>query len=391
MAAVEFSQVTKTYGSQQVLRDVSLSVRNGEFLTLLGPSGCGKSTLLRILAGLTAQDTGTVSLDGMPVDRLRPTQRDVAMVFQNYALYPHMTAGQNIALPLRMRRLNIWQRLPLLGRFLPNTRPIEKSIHAEVAGTAEALDIAHLLHRKPGQLSGGQRQRIAVGRAMVRHPAVFLMDEPLSNLDARLRVQMRLEISELHRRLGATFIYVTHDQTEAMTMSDRVALMMDGTILQLGPPDEIYADPLNIRVATFIGSPQMNLIEGVLRTPCVIDLPGTELALPQPIDGAPGTRVKVGIRAEHLHEATERNAATLNGTIFMSEHLGADILVHMRLAQGNTPIVARLPAEARPRVFIDALFCLTASPHALLVFNEAGQRLRARPVETAAAALEAVL
>lgn len=390
MASVEFSKVTKTYGSQQVLSDVSLSVRDGEFLTLLGPSGCGKSTLLRILAGLTAHDAGSVSLDGTPVDRLRPKQRDVAMVFQTYALYPHMTAGQNIALPLRMRQLNTWQRLPILGRLLPGTRQIDKGIQHEVVRTTEALDINHLLDRKPSQLSGGQRQRVAVGRAMVRRPAVFLMDEPLSNLDARLRVQMRMEISELHRRLGATFIYVTHDQTEAMTMSDRVALMMDGAILQLGPPDEIYADPVDIRVANFIGSPPINLIEGVLRSTNIIDLSGTLLTLPQPIDEAPGTKIKVGIRAEHLHAAGAQNDATLNGTVFMSEHLGADILVHVRLAQTGTSIVARLPAEARPKAQNGAPVCLAASPHALLVFNEAGQRLRSRSVETAHPTMEAV-
>jgi multiple sugar transport system ATP-binding protein len=211
MAQLSLSNLTKSYGQTPVLRDVSLEIAHGEFLTLLGPSGCGKSTLLRIMAGLEVQDGGSLAIGDRNVDGLRPRARDVAMVFQSYALYPHMTVGANMALPLRMRRLSVWQRLPLLGRFLPGTRRTGAEIDTTVGETANALGIGHLLGRKPGQLSGGQRQRVAVGRAMVRNPAVFLMDEPLSNLDAKLRVQMRTEIKELHRRLGVTFVYVTHD------------------------------------------------------------------------------------------------------------------------------------------------------------------------------------
>jgi multiple sugar transport system ATP-binding protein len=259
MAGVSVRAVSKAFGSTQVLKSISLDVAEGEFLTLLGPSGCGKSTLLRLIAGLDAQDSGTIFIGQAQVDALRPKQRNVAMVFQSYALYPHMTVAQNMALPLRMRRLSRAQRLPLLGRLLPGTSAISKSIEAEVARTAAALGMDHLLDRKPGQLSGGQRQRVAVGRAMVRQPAVFLMDEPLSNLDAKLRVQMRSEIKELHHRLGITFIYVTHDQSEAMTMSDRVAVMLDGELIQVAPPQAIYADPVDRRVAEFIGSPKINM------------------------------------------------------------------------------------------------------------------------------------
>jgi multiple sugar transport system ATP-binding protein len=271
MAAVALREIRKSFGSTSVLKNVSLEIASGEFLTLLGPSGCGKSTLLRIIAGLEAQDAGTVTIGDRVVDGLRPKLRDVAMVFQSYALYPHMTVAQNMGLPLRMRRLSFAQRLPFIGRLLPGTQRVAEEIDNEVVRTAKALEIGHLLHRKPGQLSGGQRQRVAVGRAMVRHPAVFLMDEPLSNLDAQLRVQMRTEIKDLHRRLGATFVYVTHDQSEAMTLSDRVAVMLQGDLLQVGSPQQIYADPADLRVAEFIGSPRINILPGVVRDTGLVD------------------------------------------------------------------------------------------------------------------------
>ncbi|AEG57297.1 ABC transporter ATP-binding protein [Sinorhizobium meliloti] len=296
MSAITFDRIRKSYGATQVLRDVSLSIESGEFLTLLGPSGCGKSTLLRILAGLERQDGGSVRIGERLVDDLRPKRRDVAMVFQSYALYPHMTVAGNMAVPLRMRRLNSWQRLPLVGKLLRGTRPTLAEIDSEVSRTAAALGIGHLLARKPGQLSGGQRQRVAVGRAMVREPAVFLMDEPLSNLDAKLRVQMRAEIKELHKRLGVTFIYVTHDQAEAMTLSDRVAVMLDGELLQVAPPRDIYADPHDRRVAEFIGSPKINMLDGAVIERGLMATSGAKLSVPESI--APGTKLTVGIRPE---------------------------------------------------------------------------------------------
>ncbi|WP_429033944.1 ABC transporter ATP-binding protein [Bradyrhizobium sp. I1.14.4] len=238
----------------------SLSIANGEFLTPLRPSGCGASTLLRILAGLEVQDAGSVWIGERVVDGLLPKRRDIGMMFQSYALYPHMSVASNLALPLRMCRLSALQRLPFLGRLLPRTAQITADIDVEVSRTAKSLGIGHLLSRKPGQLSGGQRQRVAVGRAMVCHPAVFLMDEPLSNLDAKLRVQMRAEIKDLHQRVGVTFVYVTHDQAEAMTPSDRVGVMLDGELLQVAPPQDIYTDPDNRRVAEFIGSPKITCL-----------------------------------------------------------------------------------------------------------------------------------
>lgn len=234
MAAVDIEAVSKSFGDTSVLKSVDLSVRDGEFLTLIGASGCGKSTLLRIIAGLQAQDSGTVRIAGAPVDHLRPKQRRVAMVFQTYALYPHMTVAENIGMPLQMDRTWLPERLPLVGWLSPRRRRIQACLRAAVTDVARQLQIEDLLNRRPAQLSGGQRQRVALGRAMVRNPDVFLMDEPLSNLDASLRVHMRRELADLHARLGTTFIYVTHDQVEAMTMSDRVALMQDGDILQVG-------------------------------------------------------------------------------------------------------------------------------------------------------------
>ena len=218
MATISIEGVRKSFGPVEVLKDISLEIADGEFLTLLGPSGCGKSTLLRIVAGLERNDAGAIAIGGRRVDELPARDRDIAMVFQSYALYPHMTVAENIGLPLSMRRMNVWQRLPWLGSLLPGTAAARKTIARDVAEAAQALEIGPLLGRKPGQLSGGQKQRVALGRAMVRHPAAFLLDEPLSNLDAKLRVQMRTELTELQRRLGATMIYVTHDQAEAMTM-----------------------------------------------------------------------------------------------------------------------------------------------------------------------------
>src|SRR5882757_790899 len=251
MSEISIRHIAKSFGAVSVLRGVSLEIEDGEFMTLLGPSGCGKSTLLRILAGLEHQDAGSVAIGGRTVDGVRPKRRDVAMVFQSYALYPHMTVGKNIALPLMMRRLSSWQRLPFIGRLLPGTAGARAEIEAAVLTTAKALGIDHLIHRKPGQLSGGQRQRVAVGRAMVRRPSVFLMDEPLSNLDAKLRVQMRAEIRTLQRELGVTTVYVTHDQSEAMTMGDRVAVMRKGVLQQVAAPHALYDDPDSLFVGAF--------------------------------------------------------------------------------------------------------------------------------------------
>jgi len=239
MASVALQSIGKSFAGVPVLRDINLDIADGEFLTLVGASGCGKSTLIRIIAGLEPQSTGTVLIGGVPVDHLRPHERQVAMVFQSYALYPHMKVFANIALPLVMSRLTLVERLPFLRLMSRRRRSVMAGINDEVRAVAKQLQIEGLLERRPSQLSGGQRQRVALGRAMVRKPAAFLMDEPLSNLDAKLRVHMRSELAELHARIGTTFVYVTHDQVEAMTMSERVAMMDTGAILQLGRPSEL--------------------------------------------------------------------------------------------------------------------------------------------------------
>ncbi len=329
--SLELSGIGKGFGADDVLKEIDLSIRPGEFLSLVGMSGCGKSTLLRIIAGLESPDRGSISIGGQDVTDIDPSDRNLAMVFQSYALYPHMSVRQNIATPLRMRRLPLAARLPLVGRF---AAPAElKQIDAAVQQAAETLQIAHLLDRKPAQLSGGQRQRVALARALVRSPAAFLMDEPLSNLDAKLRAHMREELAGLHRRLGATFIYVTHDQIEAMTMSDRIALMSEGRIEQLGTPDELYRKPATLTVARFIGTPSINLL------PVEIDAQGKVTAFGRDLglegagrDVGPAT---LGLRAEDLRPGTEGFAVR----VVRSETHGADRFVSCRLLSDETVTV----------------------------------------------------
>ncbi|NTE66143.1 ABC transporter ATP-binding protein [Agrobacterium tumefaciens] len=385
MRSITINKISKSFGSTSVLRDVSLDIADGEFLTLLGPSGCGKSTLLRILAGLEVQTGGSIAISGRAVDGVRPKKRDVAMVFQSYALYPHMTVAQNMGLPLRMRRLSAWQRLPVIGRWLPGTKQTVEEIDKDVMRTAKALGIGHLLARKPGQLSGGQRQRVAVGRAMVRQPAVFLMDEPLSNLDAKLRVQMRAEIKELHDRLGVTFVYVTHDQSEAMTMSDRVAVMLDGELLQVAPPQEIYADPDDKRVAEFIGSPKINMLEAKLHDGSLADTAGTSFSLAADVvqDQTLGSTLTLGIRPEAFHLVDGPGLNVLTGAVRLVEHMGSDLYVHLDVPGTDHPLVARLLAERAPHIVSGQTLHLGVKPERVLLFAADGKRLRSHGNGTA--------
>ncbi|NLH81240.1 MAG: ABC transporter ATP-binding protein [Phyllobacteriaceae bacterium] len=316
--SVELSGIGKRFGSEIVLDGIDLSIAAGEFVSLVGMSGCGKSTLLRILAGLETADHGRVSIGGRDVTAIDPSDRNLSMVFQSYALYPHMTVRRNIATPLRMRRLSSAARLPLLGRLVPGRREILADIDRQVEATAEMLHIDPLLERRPAQLSGGQRQRVALARAIVRSPAAFLMDEPLSNLDAKLRTHMREELSALHRRLGATFVYVTHDQVEAMTMSDRIALMEGGRILQFGTAADLYERPASLAVARFIGTPSINLL------PVECDATGRLTAFGLPLDLVTGPEnagpAMLGVRPEDLRPAARGIAARL----VRSERHGAD-------------------------------------------------------------------
>jgi multiple sugar transport system ATP-binding protein len=369
MADITLSGVGKTFGSTPVLRDVSLAVADGEFVSLVGPSGCGKSTLLRIVAGLEGVSEGSVRIGDADVTAVRAADRDVAMVFQNYALYPHLTVAANLAVPLTMRRLTPWMRLPLVGRLVPGRAARMAEIRAETERTAEALGIAHLMARKPAQLSGGQRQRVALGRAIVRHPQVFLMDEPLSNLDAALRVQTRAEIVALHRRVGAATLYVTHDQSEAMTMSDRVAVMMDGRLLQVAAPEELYLDPADLRVAAFIGSPKINALAATAGDDGRVCIDGAPTGL---VTGARGP-VTFAVRPEALVPA----ARGLPARVRHVEFLGDCVLLHLDVPASADPVVCRQPPDGRPRVAVGEMVRLAADPSRAFVFDPAGRRVAA--------------
>ncbi len=383
MSSIVIQKISKSFGVTSVLKDISLTINDGEFVSLLGPSGCGKSTLLRLIAGLDIAERGSIVVGQHDVTRLHPKDRDLAMVFQSYALYPHLSVYDNIAVPLRMRRLNVWQRLPGVRLFSRSQQKIEREIRQDIHEVAQTLGIQALLPRKPAQLSGGQRQRVALGRAMVRKPEAFLMDEPLSNLDAKLRVHMRSELSQLHRTLGATFLYVTHDQAEALTMSDRIAVMMEGSILQYDTPDEIYRNPSDLRVAEFVGSPRINMLQGWVREG-KLELVETEqetlahsyLALS--VDAPHGLGVVVAFRSEQCSLVPAGQAA-LQGVVTHCENLGSDTLVHVRAKQAKEPIIVRIAAQA-PQVKLGTLVGVSLSMLPL-VFSEQGPRLSVRVTE----------
>jgi multiple sugar transport system ATP-binding protein len=339
MASITLDHVTKTFGPKTAVSDINLDVPDGEFLVLLGPSGCGKSTLLRMLAGLESISGGEIHLKGQRVDQLPPSARDMAFVFQSYALYPHMTVRRNITFPLIMRQFQWWFHLPLIGGLAK--RRIERSPEVEslVERTAKILALTEMLDRHPRTLSGGQRQRVALGRAMVRQPEVFLMDEPLSNLDAKLRTSMRAEIIKLHQEVGGTFVYVTHDQIEAMTMGTMIALMRDGVVQQFGKPRDIYTDPANTFVARFIGTPPMNLIathivDGRLQIgEARFDVPAHLSEVPRP---ASRQDVLIGIRAHALGIAPAGTAGALAGQVALVEHIGAESVIAVKLKHATT-------------------------------------------------------
>ena len=289
MGQIQLNQVTKSFGDVQVIPPLDLDINEGEFVVFVGPSGCGKSTLLRLIAGLEDTTSGHISIDGADATQLPPAKRGLAMVFQSYALYPHMSVRKNIAFPMRMAGLD------------------EETQNSKIEAAAKALNLTDYLERKPGQLSGGQRQRVAIGRAIVREPSAFLFDEPLSNLDAALRVGMRLEISELHEKLKTTMIYVTHDQVEAMTMADKIVVLRAGHIEQVGSPLDLYRAPRNKFVAGFIGSPKMNLIDGP--------------------EAAKHDAASIGIRPEHM--TVSSTEGLWKGVVGVTEHLGSDTFIHV--------------------------------------------------------------
>ncbi len=327
MASVKFDSVTKRFpGGHIAVDDLDLDVLDGEFMILVGPSGCGKSTTLRMLAGLEEVDEGEIVVDGQVVNDVPPRDRDMAMVFQSYALYPHMSVADNIFFGLRARGVKKKDAMP------------------GIVETADVLGLGQLLDRKPGQLSGGQRQRVALARAIVRSPKVFLLDEPLSNLDAQLRVETRVQLQALHNRLGATFIYVTHDQVEGMTMGDRIAVMRDGVLQQLAPPRELYDNPANIYVAGFIGSLKMNFVTAAVDNGSV-RASGFELSLGRQL---PARDVVLGIRPEHFDERPQNGGPSLRLTVDLVEILGSDQLLYGSC--GADRMVARVPARLPVRV-----------------------------------------
>ncbi|MDR3372873.1 MAG: ABC transporter ATP-binding protein [Ancalomicrobiaceae bacterium] len=366
MAFLEISSVSKSFGAVKVLDDITLEIERGEFVVFVGPSGCGKSTLLRMITGLDSPNSGTVSIEGKVMNDIEPAKRGTAMVFQSYALYPHMSAYDNVSFGLRM------------------AHTAKTLIRQRVDAAAAILRLDKLLHRRPRELSGGQKQRVAIGRAIVREPRVFLFDEPLSNLDAELRVQMRAELIELHRRLDVTMIYVTHDQIEAMTMADRMVVLNAGRMQQVGRPLDLYDDPDNRFVAGFVGSPRMNFLAGEV---VGADATSTRLLhaggtgpLTLPIGGLQGQlKVEIGVRPDHLRiladgEDPPPAAIAFTGRVTFVEELGNVTYVHIVLDDG-TPIV--VGAGRGPRIGTDDVRITAPVGHALL-FAQDGCRLRGR-------------
>lgn len=387
-ASIKLNALTKRYGSQLVLDNINLEVHPGEFVSLVGPSGCGKSTLLRVIAGLTNFDAGEVFIGDRQVNGVPPKERNIAMVFQNYALYPHMTVAENIATPLLMSRLGLLQRQPfvgaLLGAFSPRRKDILAQINTEVANLCASLQISNLVQRKPAQLSGGQRQRVALARAMVRHPDAFLMDEPLSNLDAKLRVQVRDELADLHQRIGSTFLYVTHDQTEALTLSNRVAVMNQGQILQIGTPSELYESPANLTVAKFIGTPSMNILPLEMEDAQVM---GFSLTTRMKPDQSQSEIKHIGIRPEHLSMGSSGHALPaeidvhLAATVHRIEHHGAEWIYVLKLAQWQgIHLTARVPTQKMSKPLASGTEVLVGWRLAdLHHFDELGSRVSVSP------------
>jgi lactose/L-arabinose transport system ATP-binding protein len=359
MSDVTLRDVRKSFGVVEIIKGVDLDIKAGEFVVFVGPSGCGKSTLLRMIAGLETITAGDIAIGGERMNEVEPAQRGIAMVFQSYALYPHMTVRENMGFALRFAGLP------------------KEEIRKQVDEAARILELEPLMDRKPKALSGGQRQRVAIGRAIVRHPKVFLFDEPLSNLDAELRVHMRIEIAKLHRDLGATIVYVTHDQVEAMTLADKIVVLRSGIVEQVGAPLELYDNPANLFVAGFIGSPKMNFLKGVVEGGgsgrAEIRLPDFGGAVvPVALKGeapAAGTPVTLGIRPSHF--AADGDAA-LPVTVDMLEHLGSETLIYSRSAASDLLTIA---TQSRPDVTIGDTLTARFPASAALIFGADGKRI----------------
>ena len=357
MSGLTLRSIKKSYGTVDVIRGVDLAVEPGEFCVFVGPSGCGKSTLLRMIAGLEDISSGDLMIGSQRMNEVDASNRGIAMVFQSYALYPHMTVQENMGFALRFVGL------------------ADAEIKARVSRAAETLGLAHLMHRRPKDLSGGQRQRVAIGRAIVRQPEVFLFDEPLSNLDAELRVHMRLEIARLHKEMKATVVYVTHDQVEAMTLADKIVVLRDGRIEQIGSPLELYDNPSNVFVAGFIGTPKMNFLRGKVRGNLVelVDFSGQTLPLPDQVQGvADGSDVTVGLRPDIFRQG---GAVGLELKVDLLEHLGGETLVHARHGAAGQSIMTISTDKGRSYRIGDTI-TIHFAPNRALFFAQDGRRLR---------------
>jgi ABC-type sugar transport system ATPase subunit len=354
MSSIDLKNVRKSFGPVDILHGIDLQIGEGEFVVFVGPSGCGKSTLLRLICGLDEVSGGTIAIDDEIVNDVPPAKRGIAMVFQSYALYPHMSVAQNMAYSLRLAGTD------------------KGEIDRRVGEAAAVLRLDKLLDRKPRQLSGGQRQRVAIGRAIVRKPNVFLFDEPLSNLDASLRVDMRVEIAALKARLGTTMVYVTHDQIEAMTLADKIVVMNAGRIEQVGTPLDLYRTPANRFVAGFIGSPRMNMLPATVGPQGSVVLPGG-VTLPAELDGQQGDAITVGVRCEHLLLSPAPGRPTLHGVARVVEHLGSDLFVHVIVDGVPDAVIVRSGVEVQ--VAAGAPVSLGFDAAALHFFNATGARM----------------
>ncbi len=379
--ALELHAISKSYDTVSVLQSLDLTVEKGEFICLLGPSGCGKTTLLRMIAGLLFPSTGTIHIAGREVTGMTPSERNIAMVFQSYALYPHKSVWENIAFPLRMRAP--WAtRIPLFGRFLSSRRALEARLDQEVPAVAQALGLEKLLERKPYELSGGQKQRVALARALVRNPELFLMDEPLSNLDAKLRTETRREIVDLHARTGKTFIYVTHDQVEAMTMAGRIVLLYEGRVQQIGTPLELYDDPENLFTASFIGTPTINQLQLIVRPglpPLVEGTPWHGPSAEKLARCLPEGTYTIAIRPESLMPSVQNTSGSIAVTVDYCEEMGCETLVWCRTQHTKKLVCLRLP-RTNPKQ-VQSITGVEPVWSKLLVFDAQGKRLRFDCVE----------
>ena len=352
MVTLQLNAITKSFGAQQVIKPTTLTIEEGEFVVFVGPSGCGKSTILRMIAGLEEITSGEITIDGKVVNELTPIKRGISMVFQNYALYPHMTVFENIAFPLRVQRL-------------ANSEVTER-----VERAAEILHLTDRLKHKPAQLSGGQRQRTAIGRSIVREPSIFLFDEPLSNLDAALRMEMRLEIGRLHQRLGASMIYVTHDQAEAMTLADKIVVLKDGEVMQAGPPMDLYENPQNKFVAAFLGAPSMNFLEvqidsitGDMATISSLSLSPITVRSSLFPEASIGSKAHLGIRPQEV-KLVEKDGQ-LTGKVVISERLGNETVIELELGGGKFIVV-----EPRDKIISpDQMLELSIDPNKAFLFS----------------------